>query len=115
MCFPRARPFSLSPITSKRLLHRLVKCIQVNFSEVDSSCCFVQVRGAFITSLIESATVDTTQVTMSRVGLFSQASFQVSYFCLLSIYFLFVTVQWNLNLSNHRGKSKSVKLYIGSF
>ncbi|KAM7441358.1 hypothetical protein ABFA07_009539 [Porites harrisoni] len=38
---------------------------------------FYKVRGAFITSLIESATVDTTQVTMSRVGLFSQASFQL--------------------------------------
>ena len=61
----------------KYVIHLAVKCIQVNFSEVDSSCCFVQVRGAFITSLIESATVDTTQVTMSRVGLFSQASFQV--------------------------------------
>ena len=66
----------------KKYVFRLaVKCIQVNFSEVDSSCCFVQVRGAFITSLIESATVDTTQVTMSRVGLFSQASFQVSHDC----------------------------------
>ena len=71
-------PYFFFTFCKKYVIHLAVKCIQVNFSEVDSSCRFVQVRGAFITSLIESATVDTTQVTMSRVGLFSQASFQVS-------------------------------------
>lgn len=39
---------------------------------------YMQVRGAFITR--ESSNVDATQATMSRFGLFSQASLQVIFF-----------------------------------
>ena len=31
-CIPRARPLSLSPTTSKRLLHRLGQSVSINFS-----------------------------------------------------------------------------------
>ena len=44
-----------------------------------NSLCPIQVRGAFITRDAEPSNVDAIQATISRFGLFSQASLQVCF------------------------------------